>query len=83
MWRFKQAVRLVEKVKAICEEAGIEPKAVPLKTLVPILENASLEEDEVLHDHWAALLANANRFGSLLPAFTDILHLFRRGTPVS
>jgi Abortive infection alpha len=30
-----------------------------LKTLLPILENASLEDDEDLHDRWANLLANA------------------------
>jgi len=35
------------------------PKAVPIKTLFPLLEGASLDEDENLHDMWAALLANA------------------------
>jgi hypothetical protein len=35
------------------------PKAVPIKILFPLLEGASLEENEDLHTMWAALLANA------------------------
>jgi hypothetical protein len=76
VYRYKQTVRLLEKVKAIAAEAGFEPKAVPLKTLLPILENASLEDDDDLHDRWANLLANAARpypRDTVKPYFTDIL----------
>jgi hypothetical protein len=45
-----------------------------LKTLLPILESASLEDDEDLHDRWANLLANAAAFdGRVHPSFTQIL----------
>jgi hypothetical protein len=66
IYRFKRSVRLLEKVKRVCDENGFEPKAVPLKTLLPILENASLEDDEDLHDRWANLLANALSLGGHL-----------------
>jgi hypothetical protein len=51
--------RCFEKAIPMIQEAGITPQAVPPKLLLPILEGASLEEDEDLHTMWAALLANA------------------------
>jgi hypothetical protein len=41
------------------QEAGVAPQAVPPKLLFPILQGASVEENEDLHTMWAALLANA------------------------
>ncbi len=58
-WRWKNQVRIVEKVKEKIEHSGLEKKRIPLKVLVPILENSSLEEDEQLQDKWANMLANA------------------------
>lgn len=58
-WRFKRSVRHAQKAKAILDDAGISPQAVPFRTLVPLIESASLEEDDDLTDRWAALLANA------------------------
>jgi hypothetical protein len=43
----------------MAQEAGFTPQAVPPKILFPLLEGASLEDNEDLHDMWAALLANA------------------------
>lgn len=59
VFRFKRQVRLFEQVKRICAEAGIEPQRVPLKLLAPIVEGASVEEDDDLQDIWARLLASA------------------------
>lgn len=78
VFRFRQSVRLLEKVKRLAEEAGFELNAVPLKSLLPILENASTEDDEDLHDRWANLLANAAReLGDqrIYATFADILRL--------
>ena len=41
------------------EEGGFTPRAVPIKLLFPLLEGASVEEDESFHDVWGAKLANA------------------------
>ena len=41
-------------------DAGLDPKAVPLRTLAPLLEGATLSEDgDGMEDRWASLLANA------------------------
>ena len=57
-WRLKNQVRILNKAKKICEKNGISPKTISLKLLCPLLENASLEEDEVLQNKWAVLLSN-------------------------
>ncbi len=57
--RFKNKVNIALKAQAMLEKKGISPKNVPLKLIVPLLEQASLEEDEELQNIWAALLANS------------------------
>ncbi|UTW56690.1 Abi-alpha family protein [Kordiimonas sp. SCSIO 12610] len=61
--RFERAAELASKAEKILEERGIGEddltKAVPPKTAIPLIENATLEDDDNLHDLWAKLLANA------------------------
>lgn len=67
---------------AILKEDGLEPRPVPGRILLPILEHASLEEDDALRAKWAALLANAATDDGgdyILPAYAEIL---RQLTPV-
>ena len=59
VYRFKRAVKLFEEVKKIAEEAGFEPQAVRPKLLLPVLDHASIEDDDDMGTRWAALLANA------------------------
>ena len=76
VFRFRLQLRLWHEVKQICEEAGIQPQRVPLKVLLPIVENASLEEDDDLQEIWANLLANAadpRQLSPVLASFVDIL----------
>lgn len=58
MWRFNNQVKMIIKAKEKCEDLGISPKTISLKTLCPLLEYASLEDNEILQDKWASLLAN-------------------------
>lgn len=58
LWRFNNQVRILNKAKAACEKNNISPKSISPKLLVPLLENASLEDNEILQDKWANLLAN-------------------------
>jgi hypothetical protein len=51
--------RLFEKTEEMVREAGTTPQAVPDSVLVPLLQGASLTDNEDLHTMWAALLANA------------------------
>lgn len=56
--KFKNQIKMLNKAKAICEKHNISPKTIPLKLLCPLLESSGLEEDQVLQDKWAILLAN-------------------------
>ncbi|WP_185206081.1 MULTISPECIES: Abi-alpha family protein [unclassified Chryseobacterium] len=57
-WRFKNQIKILNKARNICIENNIHPKAISLKLLCPLLENASLEDDEFLQNKWAILLTN-------------------------
>ena len=57
-WRFKNQVKILNKAEIYCEKHNIKPKKISFKLLTPLLENSSLEEDEVLQDKWAILLSN-------------------------
>ncbi len=64
--RWERQVRLADKVNEMLSQRGTtETRAVPLKFALPILENASLEDNDELQDLWAKLLAN-----SMDPNFT-------------
>lgn len=58
IWKFKNQVKTLTKAKKVCDENGISPKTISLKLLCPLLDNAALEEDEILQDKWAVLLSN-------------------------
>ncbi len=59
-WRFKQKLKLQEKTEEILHARGVEEtRTVPAKVAVPLLEAASLEDDESIHTLWSRLLANA------------------------
>lgn len=80
-WRFKQRVTVAKKAKKLLDAADMTPKEVPLRTSVPLLEAASLEEDEDLQDRWASLLANAaGGIVDVPPSFANVL---RELDPVS
>ena len=66
MWRdqvrvygYQRQLKLLEKAEKMAHDAGFTPQAVPPKILFPLLEGASFEDNEDLHDMWAAGLANA------------------------
>lgn len=75
VYRAKRAYRLAEKFRQFALERGIVPNSVTLKLLLPILDNASVEEDEDLHSMWAALLTNvADPAGAdVWPSFVEVL----------
>lgn len=72
--RVARAAKLTEAAARQVQQVGVEPKAVPERLLMGILDKGSLEDDEVLVEHWATLLANASMApDSVLPAFVTIL----------
>jgi hypothetical protein len=78
VYRYQRQLRLLQKAESMASKAGFTPQAVPLKLLFPLLEGASLEEDEDLHTMWAALLANASHpslLNLVLPSFAEVLRV--------
>lgn len=76
--RVKTEIKTARLAKEMLEEAGIDPQAIALKVLVPLLEGASLESDAepAMQRRWASLLANAaagEGGAQVLPSFPRIL----------
>ncbi|AZA60206.1 Abi-alpha family protein [Chryseobacterium indoltheticum] len=58
MWRFSNQLKMLNKAKNLCEKHNIKTKKISLKVLVPLLEYATLEEDDSMQEKWAILLTN-------------------------
>jgi len=57
-YRFKNQVNILIKAKTYVQNKGINIKEIPTKILVPLLENASLEDDSEMQDKWANMIGN-------------------------
>jgi len=74
VWRFKRQLRLLQEVKRLVDESGKEVKPVATRLFFPVLEAASIEDDDEMQTRWAALLANeATDVGSVHPSYLDVL----------
>ena len=76
LYRYEREIKCVKRAAQMAEEAWFTPSAVPIKILFPLLEGASLEEDETLSEMWAALLANcadSKKVSQARPGFVEIL----------
>jgi DNA integrity scanning protein DisA with diadenylate cyclase activity len=58
VWRFKNQIRLLNNVEKYVSKKGINSKTVPIKILLPLLENSSLEENNDIISLWENLLIN-------------------------
>jgi Abortive infection alpha len=75
-FRMKMGLAFFNRTKQMIAEAGFEPGRVSPKMFLPILESATLEEDDAIRERWAALLANAadsDLDNEVLPAFPEVL----------
>lgn len=80
--RLGNQIKMFRRSERMLTDAGFKPNPVALKVLWPLMEGASLEEDEALSTKWASLLANAaTPQGDTLvePSFADVL---RQITPL-
>jgi Abortive infection alpha len=76
--RFERQVRLSERVRHFLAERGLggPNRTIPLKIGLPLLDHATLEEDDELQDLWARLLVNggdANSGIEIRRAFVTVL----------
>jgi hypothetical protein len=61
-YRYKNWLRIQDKVKNIHKKRKLEGKPIPIlssRLAIPLLENASEESDDTLQNMWAGLIANA------------------------
>jgi hypothetical protein len=77
-WRFKNQINILSKAREYLKARGIKtPKKIPVKDLTTLLEYASFEEEEIMEDSWARLLANtmdpSNQFNTC-HIFSQILN---------
>lgn len=76
--RFERGVRLQQRAEALMKEAGLAAptREIPISLALPIMQHATLEEDDSLQDRWAALLvnaANASFEGEVLRSYPSML----------
>ena len=76
--RWERQIRLMDRADEFLARRGLDgpTRAVPLKLAIPLIQGGSLEDDDVLQDQWAALLANAadgNQEYEVRRAFVSIL----------
>ncbi len=57
-FRFKNQVKILSKSQEYIARKNISLRQVPVKVLVPLLENASLEEDDELQVKWSNMICN-------------------------
>jgi hypothetical protein len=59
--RWERQVRLIERAQGLLHERGYNYPVIPVppKLAIPILQSASLEENDELQDKWAYMLVNA------------------------
>lgn len=58
-YRLTKAIELQEAVERKLEGRGVEKRYVPVAFGLPIIEKATVEEEPLLQEKWANLLANA------------------------
>lgn len=58
-WRWNLQMNIIKKTQEKITSSGLSKKQVPLKILVPIIQNSSLEEDPTIQNKWSNMLANA------------------------
>ena len=77
-YRYKNLLKINDKVIQLHKERGIQGKSVPIQPSIgiPLIQAASLSEDENLQQKWATLIANAtdpNYKDKIRKSYIDIL----------
>lgn len=82
-WRFSNQLKILEKSQKKMENAGLNPKEIPLKIIVPFLEGCSLEEDISMQEKWSNLLQDALTSDNQDKApYTSFIEILKQLTPI-
>lgn len=76
--RWERSVRYMQRANELLKQTGLDAptRVVPLNIAIPLMQGASLEEDDQMQDRWAALLvnaANASYQGEIRRSYASIL----------
>lgn len=82
--RWERQVRLMQRADQFLREAGLDApsRAVPLKIAIPLLEAATIEDDDSLQDLFAALLVNAANAASGVEVHRSFIEILGQITPL-
>jgi hypothetical protein len=58
-YRKKNLSKILPRGLELVEASKLEPQEIPMRTLIPIIECASIEDNEYLAEKWAGLIASA------------------------
>ena len=82
--RWERQVRLMQRADQFLREAGLAApsRGVPLKIAIPLLQAATIEDDDSLQDLFAALLVNAANAGSGVEVHRSFIEILSQITPI-
>ena len=82
--RWERQLRLIDKADDILRSRGLEQptKPIPLKLAIPLLEAASLEDDNYLQNLWINLLVNASDSEMGIELKRTYIDILERITPL-
>jgi hypothetical protein len=69
----KRTAEALAKSCTTLKEVGILPQRIPYKSLIPILEGLSLEEEPLLQQMWENLLTHSAAYGGVHPSCIEII----------
>ena len=75
--RMKNLVKIIEKTDKYLKAYNIKPQAIELKKLYPLINYASLEENDSLVEKWSILLTNSinpKKSKDIIPVYSEILN---------
>ena len=65
---------MIQEVKRLVDESGLKVNPVATRLFFPVLDAASIEDDDDMQTRWAALIANeATKVGSVHPSHIELL----------
>lgn len=82
--RWERLLRLMTRANEILAERGLSApdREVPVGLLLPLVERATLEDNDYLQDRWAALLANAGTSACAVPLHRRFIDTLDSLTPL-
>jgi hypothetical protein len=83
-YRYERALKLADRVEQIHRERHLKGKTVPIapRLAIPLLDQATLENDETLGEMWAGLIANSTDPNRHVEARRSLVHLLSELEPI-